>query len=77
MLSQLVSILLPLVSPLLKLLGGLGALLVAKQSGKKDARLDALEKQVEQRKQAATIDKSVRTAPVSDVDKRLHPYYRD
>lgn len=77
MLSQLVTILLPLISPLLKLLGGLGALFVAKQSGKKDARLDELEKQVEQRKEAAQIDKSVRTAPVSDVDKRLQQYYRD
>ena len=50
---------------------------VAKRTGAKEAHAEQLEVQVEQAKKAATIDKSVRTAPVSDVDKRLSTYYRD
>ena len=77
MLSLLVPILTPLISPFLKLAGLLSAMFVAKRTGAKEAHAEQLEVQVEQTKKAATIDKSVRTAPVSDVDKRLSTYYRD
>lgn len=74
---MLLQLLLPLLAPFLKILAGLGALFYAKRTGVKEAHAEQLELQLEQKIKADKIDKSVAVAPVSDVDKRLQPYYRD